>query len=173
AALLERARPKPNAKFVRLQGADRDPQTQDRYHRSIPLDKALHPDTLLCYGMNGETLPLDHGYPVRAVIPGWYGMDSVKWLDRVEVLAEPDDNPRISKAYLRLTKPGGGMDPREERLTGMPVKAVFSRPLEGAILVGRKFRIQGAAWAGERRVSKVEVSVDGGASWRAARLPAS
>jgi DMSO/TMAO reductase YedYZ molybdopterin-dependent catalytic subunit len=159
ASLLEKARPSADARVVRLVGAD-------GFSRSIPLAKAMHPDTLIAHGMNGSRLPLNHGFPVRAVIPGWYGMDSIKWLSRVEVLADeapPRDYVRLVRSLLTGTRPSGPV-------TAMNVKSAFARPVDGAILVGRRFRVRGAAWAGENRISKVEVSTDGVKSWQTARL---
>lgn len=154
AALLERAKPQPSARFVWLWGGDHN------YVQSVPLLKATSPEALVAYRMNGDMLPLAHGGPVRAVIPGWYGMYSVKWLTKLEVLSdERHDGDR------RLTRDG-----RTEPIRGMQVKAEFARPLNGAIIFGRRFIVRGAAWAGERSISKVELSTDGGRSWRAAQL---
>lgn len=162
-SLLERAQPVPEARAVRLVAAD-------GYRRSIPLAKARHADTLIAHGMNGERLTEKHGLPLRAVVPGWYGMDSVKWLQRIEVLTEEDDNPPTSRDYVRLTRSMLlGLRPAG-RVAAMGVKAAFSRPVDGAILIGRQFTVRGAAWAGENRVRSVEVSVDGGKSWGPARL---
>src|SRR5258706_8130059 len=93
ASLLAKTRPRAEARFVRLSGAD-------GFSRSIPIEKAMHPDTLIAHSMNGEKLPVNHGFPVRAVIPGWYGMDSVKWLRSVEVLT--GDAP--AQGYLRQVR---------------------------------------------------------------------
>lgn len=159
ASAIDKAHTNSDARFVRFSGAD-------GFSRTIPLAKAVHPDTLIAYQMNGEKLPVNHGFPVRALIPGWYGMDSVKWLRRVDVLT--DDEPgqeyvRQVRSLLAGRRPAGGV-------TAMQVKSAFSRPLNGAILVGRRFTIRGAAWAGENRVRKVEVSTDGAKSWRPARM---
>jgi len=159
ASLLERAQPGADARFVRLSGAD-------GFSRSIPLAKAIHPDTLVAHQMNGEKLSVKHGFPVRAVIPGWYGMVSIKWLRGIEVLAgEPPEQgyQRQVRSLLSGTRPDGPV-------TAMNVKSAFSRPLDGAILVGRHFTVRGAAWAGEDRVRQVEVSVDSGRSWLPAKL---
>ena len=116
--------------------------------------------------MNGERLPAKHGFPVRAIVPGWYGMDSVKWLRGLDVLEGAD----AARGYVRMER---------SLLTGVRegdpvragnVKSAFSRPQDGAILSGRRFTVRGVAWAGENRVRQVEVSVDGGKRWRAARL---
>jgi DMSO/TMAO reductase YedYZ molybdopterin-dependent catalytic subunit len=159
ASLLAKARPGADGRFVRLSGAD-------GFSRSIPIGKAMHPDTLIAHNMNGEKLPVNHGFPLRAVVPGWYGMDSVKLLRSVEVLT--GDPPaegylRQVRSLLTGTRPAGAV-------TAMNVKAAFSRPLDGAILAGRRFIVRGAAWAGENRVRGVEVSVNGGKSWQSARL---
>ena len=159
ASLLEKAQPGAPARFVRLSGAD-------GFSRSIPLAKAINGDTLIAYQINGETLPVKHGFPLRAVIPGWYGMDSVKWLRAIEVLAEEapaQDYVRQVRSLLAGRRPDGPV-------TVMNVKSAFSRPLDGAILTGRRFIVRGAAWAGENRVRQVEVSLDAGKSWQAARL---
>src|SRR5262245_58387697 len=150
----------PEARWVRLSGAD-------GFSRCIPIEKALHDDTLIAYSMNGEKLPVNHGFPLRALIPGWYGMDSVKWLQRIELLPAEDtasqDYVRLVRSLLTGTRP-------TTRVSGMLVKSVFARPLDGAILKGRRFTVRGAAWAGENRVRQVEVSTDAGKSWEPARL---
>lgn len=140
--VLEKAGIEPGARAVRLTGAG-------GYTRTLPIAKAMHADTLLADRMNGARLPNAHGYPVRAIVPGWYGSDSVKWLQRIEALSEE-----------RPSEAGG---PQE-------VNVVFSRPVEGAVLVGRRFLLRGAAWAGERRIQSVEISTDGGIFWAAATL---
>jgi len=161
AEILEQAKPEPNAPFVRLRGAD-------GYTRTIPAAKALQPDVLLALTMNGERLPAAHGFPVRAVIAGWYGMDSVKWLQSIEVLRQ-EEQTAAAAAYRRLRSRLGG--PRDAGpIAAMEVKSVFSRPLDGSILQGRRFIVRGAAWAGERQVRAVEVSTDGGRSWAGARF---
>jgi DMSO/TMAO reductase YedYZ molybdopterin-dependent catalytic subunit len=161
-SLLQQAQPTAEARAVRFVAAD-------GYQRSIPLEKARHADTLIAHGMNGERLPEKHGFPLRAVIPGWYGMDAVKGLQRIEVLSG-EDTSAATRDYLRLTRslllgvrPAGPV-------TAMAVKAAFSRPVDGAVLIGRQFIVRGAAWAGENRVQSVEVSVDGAKSWAPARL---
>src|SRR5262249_11923706 len=115
---------------------------------------------LIACHMNGDELPPAHGGPLRAVIPGWYGMDSVKWLQQVDLVGE-----NTNLTYLRR-RDGAPVEP----VTAMLVKAAFARPLDGAILSGRRFLVHGAAWAGEQKVAIVELSTDGGHSWKTARL---
>ena len=168
-AVLNRAQPTGAAKYVQLKGADGELDRNLFYARSILIEKARHPDTLLAYGMNGETLPQNHGFPVRAVIPGWYGMDSVKWLREMEVLTSEDTSILMTRRYRRETRLGDG-GTKFERVAEMQVKATFSRPLDGAILLGRRMVLRGMAWAGERAVKKVEISTNGGRDWNAAEM---
>jgi len=159
ASLLQAARPTSGAGAVRLAGSD-------GFSRVIPLAKAMGPDPLLALTMNGERLPVKHGFPVRALIPGWYGMDSVKWLRSIEVLAgEPPAQEYMREVRSLLLGPQ-----RAGAVTAMNVKSTFSRPVDGAILIGRRFTLRGAAWAGENRISRVEISIDGGGTWQPARL---
>ncbi len=160
-ALLSRARPRPDAKFVRLTAAD-------GFTRTIPRDKAAHPDTLVVWAMNGNRLTEAHGFPLRAVVPGWYGMDAVKWLRSIEATDREDP----SDAYRRRVRSLLSGVRIAEPVRAIQVKSVFARPLDGAILTGRRFILRGAAWAGESQVERVEVSTDGGKSWAAARLAA-
>jgi DMSO/TMAO reductase YedYZ molybdopterin-dependent catalytic subunit len=153
-ALIAPAKPLPSARFVRLWGADHN------YAQSVPLLKVTSPDTLVAYRMNGDALPPAHGGPVRAIVPGWYGTHSVKWLTKLELVPEDLDGN-----HLRRTRDG-----RTEPIRVMQVKSVFARPIDGAIISGRKFIVRGAAWAGERDISKVELSTDGGNSWQVAQL---
>jgi DMSO/TMAO reductase YedYZ molybdopterin-dependent catalytic subunit len=159
AAVLQQAQPAPEASFVRMSGAD-------GYSRSIPIAKAMHPDTLIAHQMDGEKLRLSHGFPLRAIIPGWYGMDSIKWLRDIELLigdCPEQDYQRQVRSFLTGTRRAGPV-------TAINVKSAFSRPMDGAILTSRRFVVRGAAWAGANRVSLVEISTDGGKSWAAARL---
>lgn len=175
-AILEKAKPKPGAAEVVLVGADKGAVTSDppspgqiSFERSIPLEKAKKPEVLLAYGMNGGDLPASHGAPLRAVVGGWYGVASVKWLTRIVVTTRPHRGFWQTLDYSYF-----------ERRDGLPVlvpvtrvqpKASIARPaLHEAVPAGKPYRVRGAAWAGESRVAKVEVSTDGGKSWAAAKL---
>src|SRR5439155_6852554 len=119
---------------------------------------------LLAYRMNGEPLRPEHGYPVRALVPGWYGMASVKWLTRILVTARPFQGYFQTFDYTRWER-GDGL-PSLVPLGEMPVKAAIARPAAGErIPAGGTCRIEGAAWAGPAAVAEVEVSMDGGATW--------
>ncbi len=170
--LLKEARVSSGAKQIRLVGADRGAenpsQTPVTFIRSIPLEKALHPDTLLAFRMNAAPLPPEHGYPLRAMVPGWYGMDSVKWLVRIEVLDQPDTSYFMTQRYIAVRLETIGS--RQQAIARMRVKSLIAQPREGEILPPGLHTIRGAAWAGENRVVQVEVSTDGGKDWASATL---
>ena len=175
AALLERARPKAGAAEVVLVGADTgtiaDPASPGAIHfdRSLPLAKATRPEVLVAYQMNGADLTPAHGFPVRAVVGGWYGMASVKWLTRIVVTARPHTGffQTLDYSYFVRTPAGPVLVPVGE----VQPKAAIARPgLHEVVPVGRPYSVAGAAWAGEHPVAKVEVSGDGGKTWAAAKL---
>ena len=149
-------------------GREKDHPEPLRFARSLPLEKALHPDTLLATRMNGEPLPPAHGFPVRLLVPGWYGVASVKWLTRIEAVASPFAGYYQTVKYTvqRLT----GRGTQTESVGAMPVKSEIIRPSLGAELGLGTNRIFGLAWAGESAVAAVEVSVDGGQNWQRAEL---
>jgi DMSO/TMAO reductase YedYZ molybdopterin-dependent catalytic subunit len=148
---------------VRFSGAD-------GFSRTIPIAKATHADTLIVQIMNGEKLPAKHGFPVRTLVPGWYGMDSVKWLRSIELQMDDDGAVSGRHGYVRLTRTLLAGTRPAGAVTTMNVKSAFSRPVDGAILMGRRFMIRGAAWAGESTIKQVEVSTDSGAAWNTAQL---
>lgn len=163
-ALLRRAELLPEAKHVWFAAADHAPLPEvPPFLRSIPLEKAME-DTLLAHTMNGEPLHRLHGAPVRAIVPGWFGMASTKWVTRIRVEAAPSDNHFVARGY-RYVYPG--MDPALALLVGeLRVKSVITRPLQGARVPIGRVRVQGFAWAGPAGVKLVEISIDGGKSWR-------
>jgi len=170
--LLKEAGLGSGVRYIRLVGADRGVEGSSSsplsFARSIPVEKAMHPDTLLAFQMNGVALPSEHGYPVRAVIPGWYGMDSVKWLIRVEALEHEDETFYMTQRYtaIRLQTVGSEQYP----ITRMRVKSQIAQPRQGEVLMPGFHMIRGAAWAGENRIAKVEVSTNGGKDWNPADL---
>lgn len=175
-AVLERAGIRPEALEVVLEGADsgeiKDPPRPAgplHFARSMPLTKARQPDVLLAYRMNGVDLPPEHGFPLRAVVPGWYGMASIKWLTRVVVVDTPFQGFFQTIDYARWESRNG--QPVREPLRAMQVKAAIARPaMRESIPAGQPYRVHGAAWAGEEEVAKVEVSIDGGRTWELAHL---
>jgi DMSO/TMAO reductase YedYZ molybdopterin-dependent catalytic subunit len=176
ASILERAGLKPEAVDVVLEGADsgevkNEPKPDGKLHfaRGLPLAKALKPEVVLAHRMNGEALSVAHGFPLRAVVAGWFGMASVKWLQRIVVTDRPFNGYDQTTDYAIWERRNGL--PSLTPLTGMELKASIARPSAGEVVpAGKPYRIYGAAWAGESDVSKVEVSTDGGKTWAAARL---
>ncbi len=177
AAVLERAGVRTGAVEVVLEGADageikKEPQSPGKVHyaRSLPLEKALRSDVLLAHQMNRTPLPISHGFPVRAVVPGWYGMASVKWLTRILV------TDRVFHGYFQ-TADYTYWDQREGLpiqllpVTEIEVKAQIARPaLHEVVPANSVYRMVGAVWAGESEVTKVEVSTNAGRTWKAAEL---
>lgn len=175
--VLERAGVRDDAVEVVLEGADtgeikEEPKSPGTisYARSLPLAKSRHSEVLLAYQMNGQPLPPEHGFPVRAIVPGWYGMASVKWLARVLVTPRPFSGYFQSADYSYWEKQDG--QPIEMRpVTQVEVKAQIARPARlERIPADTDYHVYGAAWTGESEVTKVEVSMDAGQSWQEARL---
>jgi DMSO/TMAO reductase YedYZ molybdopterin-dependent catalytic subunit len=138
--------------------------------------KALDDSTLLALKMNGEVLSPLHGFPLRLVVPGWDGTSWVKWVNSLSVDNEPDHGFFMNPAY-RFPKypvaPGMPAKPADlEVIEGMPVKSYITAPEDGAKIPFAQTKLGGMAWAGEERVTKVEISTDAGVSWREAQLSA-
>jgi DMSO/TMAO reductase YedYZ molybdopterin-dependent catalytic subunit len=175
-AVLERAGVNDDAVDVVLEGADKgEPKNEPKpagplaFARGLPLAKALRPEVLLAYKMNGSPLTAAHGFPLRAVVGGWYGMASVKWLSRVVVTDRSFNGYDQTIDYAVWNRRDGV--PNLVPVTEIEVKASIARPTAGEMLPADKdYRVHGAAWAGGAEVTKVEVSTDGGASWNDARL---
>jgi DMSO/TMAO reductase YedYZ molybdopterin-dependent catalytic subunit len=138
------------------------------FARSLPLEKALARDTLLAYRMNGELLGFKHGFPLRLFVPGWYGVASVKWLRKIEVLDRPFRGYFQSVKYTVQRRTAKGTE--TEVVGPMAVKSEIVRPQAGAALGLGTNRLFGLAWAGEEAVARVEVSTDGGETWADADL---
>jgi DMSO/TMAO reductase YedYZ molybdopterin-dependent catalytic subunit len=170
--VLERSGLEVDAAEVLFEGADvgTEPDHPEPmpFERSLPLAKALQPDTLLAFRMNGEILDPIHGYPLRLFVPGWYGVASVKWLRRIEVLKQPFRGYFQSVKYTVQRRTERGVE--SEIVGPMMPKSEIIRPRAGAVLGLGGNRLFGAAWAGEDSVSRVEVSTDGGATWNDATL---
>src|ERR1700687_3782028 len=148
-------------------GAGENVPPGTHFARAIPLEKAMDPATLLAYEMNGEPLLAEHGFPLRALVPGWYGMDSVKWLTSIEVLERPFKGYFQEERYVSLGARGAS-----EPISRIQVNSKFLRPSEGEEIRVTSYRAEGVAWAGEHKIARVEVRVGGGA-WRPANLSTS
>jgi sulfite oxidase len=135
----------------------------DGFARSLPIETALHPDTLLVTEMNGAPLPHEHGGPLRLLVPRWYGMASVKWLTRIEVRTRPFTGHFQTERYVIRGRP----------VREMEVRAVITMPPEGAEVTGSSVQVGGYAWTGRGQVVRVDLSDDTGASWVKAQLVSS
>lgn len=162
--LLDRAGVRPGAVEVLFEGLDTGTEPgvakELRFAMSIPVAKAGHRDTLVVTEMNGRPLTARHGFPARVVVPGWYGMASVKWLDRVVVLREPFRGHFRSRAYAFIPE-GEAAEAVHRPVTEVRVKSLTTWPKEGAVLVVGAHRLRGVAWSGAARIVRVEVSLGG------------
>ncbi len=173
--LLERAGVVSDAAHVGFEGKDVPPKPAvPPFHRSIPLDRALEPTTLLALRMNGEPLTHAHGAPFRLVVPGWGGNHWMKWLGTVRLQREATRGFFMETGY-RLPRspvePGAAVRPADTvPLTTVPVKSLIARPTDGSRLPRGRQEVVGIAFSGEAPIAKVEVSIDAGATWREAAL---
>jgi DMSO/TMAO reductase YedYZ molybdopterin-dependent catalytic subunit len=176
ADVLQRAGVKPSARDVLFNGADVPIGSMPDFQRSIPAAKALDPDTLLAYEMNGEPLPEAHGFPLRVVVPGWAGDSWIKWVTSISVLNAEHQGFWMARAYRHPGKPvppGTSVPPENmQPVTSLRIKSVIAAPFNGAqILANAATTIRGVAWSGDAApVAVVEVSVDGGRSWSEASM---
>ena len=172
--VLQRAGVKPTGKHVMFRGLDEVPGKVPPFIRSIPIEKALDADTLIATHMNGSPLTRHHGFPARALVPGWIGAASCKWLAEIKVLDAEFVGNFMSPGYRfpnQPAKPGDAVKPEDTHpLTALSVKSVISGPSDDATLKAGKVAVHGAAWAGEADIVKVEISADGGATWDIAKL---
>ena len=136
------------------------------FRRVLPVEKALHPDTLLAYALNGGALPKDHGFPLRALVPGWVGSSSVKWLGRIEVSAERLWTRNTTTSYVLI---GDDYPPEGEALgqvaTTQVIKSALALPWPAELRAGLH-RIRGYAHSPAGPLRKVEWSLDSGRTWR-------
>jgi DMSO/TMAO reductase YedYZ molybdopterin-dependent catalytic subunit len=174
--LLEQACLAKNACEVVFEGADRGtpkekplPPGRISYARSLPLAKAVRPEVLVAHQMNGRELSQDHGYPVRLIVPGYYGMASVKWLTSIQVLEEPFQGYWQTSDYGYWDYIDG--KPVRRPLSEIVLKSQIARPsMYEVIPAGSGYIVTGAAWCGGIDVSDIELSTDGGQHWNAAKF---
>src|SRR5215471_12596412 len=173
--LLNRARVRATAREVILEGADgglledpKSPPGKLHFARSIPLEKA-RADVLLAYKMNGSELPPQNGFPVRAIVPGWYAVASIKWLQRIIVTDQPFTGyyQTIDYAHWKRRDQEAELTPVAE----VQIKAEIAKPAEGeTIPANSSVRVHGAAWTSDGEITNVELSTDGGATWNPTNL---
>ncbi len=173
--LLDRAEVKPEAREVILEGADggvledpKRPAGKVQFARSVSLAKA-RADVLLAYQMNGNDLPPHHGFPLRSIVPGWYAMASIKWLQRIIVTDRPFSGYYQTLDYAFWKRRGDIAELAP--LAEMQIKAEIARPAEGEIVpANSNVRVHGAAWTSDGEITKVELSMDGGVNWNEVNL---
>lgn len=175
AEVLKLAGVNPNAVEVCFDGADVPVGSQPDFQRCLPMSKALSPETLLVYEMNGEPLPTSHGFPLRVVAPGWAGDSWVKWVTSINVLEKPFEGFYMKTAYRhpgKAVKPGSAVDPAlMQPVTRLRPKSVIYYPEPGMqVEVGKTLNIKGVVWTGGGApVTVGKISIDGGASWEDVR----
>jgi DMSO/TMAO reductase YedYZ molybdopterin-dependent catalytic subunit len=169
--VLDRAGIEDGAREVVFRGADNGEveghSGRLAFERSLTVGDAREAGALLAWAMNGEPIPRQHGYPVRLVVPGWYGVASVKWLTEIEVTGEPFDGYFQADRYVYEWQRDGGTT--REPVSLQRVRAIISEPDDGAVLDGHDVAIRGVAWSGAAAIGRVEVSIDRG-PWQDARL---
>ena len=168
--VLERSGVKRTARDVMPESLD-----AKRISRPIPIEKAMAEDTLLVYGMNGDILPPDHGFPLRILVPGWIGMAHIKWVGRIQVSEQSLYSSYNTERYVLIGEDYPVSDRLRSKgvlgqiLTTQKVKSAFELPWNGQIPAGKRL-LRGRSWSGEGKISKVEVSLNGGLTWQLARL---
>jgi DMSO/TMAO reductase YedYZ molybdopterin-dependent catalytic subunit len=175
--ILERAGMEAHASEVTFQGADCGhvdsaekpaPPGLMHFERSVPVAKAMN-DVILAYKMNGSDLTAAHGFPLRAIVPGWYAVASVKWLTTITVSDHPFTGYYQSLDYTFCSRESGKAV--RVPISKLKVKAAIARPQPNEVLSrDQDYEIFGAAWSGESKIKRVEVSTDGGGTWRDATL---
>ena len=171
AELLDRVGVKAGAREVVFRGADGQPDEQpgaaSRFERSLTLDDARHGEVLLAYAMNGEPLPVQHGYPVRVIVPGWYGVASVKWLTEIEVIGDSFSGHFQTEKYVYEWERDGRIEKEPVRL--QRVRALITQPGADEVVQIGPIAVRGLAWSGVAPIARVEVSVNGEA-WQPTQL---
>lgn len=173
--LFDRAALNSNAREVVLEGFDhgtlddpKGPPGELTFSRSVPLEKAQR-DVLLAYRMNGKDLLPEHGFPVRAIVPGWYAMASIKWLQRIIATAQPFNGYYQTLDYAYWKRRGDIAELRP--VAELQVKAQIVKPVQGERVPANSIvRIHGAAWSSGNEIARVEVSTDAGGTWKKATL---
>ena len=177
--VLNKVGVKDNAVYIGYYGADThlsgDPE-KVVISRGVPIKKALEDETLIAWAMNDQAIPEMNGYPLRLVCGGWPASTSGKWLRRISVRDKEHDGPKMGGQSYRVPKfpvPPGTKVPDDQMkiIESMPVKSIITYPKTGAVIPkGGSFEVRGHAWAGDLKVSKMEISIDFGVSWISADL---
>jgi hypothetical protein len=175
--VLDRAGVKAGAVAVRFDGLD-EPVVDGApdFMKSLDIEHARDGEVMLAYQMNGEQLPLLNGFPVRLIVPGWYSTYWVKMLNDIEVLAAPDDSFWMATAYRIPATPGANVKPGETGFKTVPINRMVPRSFftnvadATTVKPGAALAVRGIAFGGDRGVARVDLSADGGRTWRPAAL---
>lgn len=148
---------------------------KDAISRGVPISKALDQDNIIAFNMNGGDIPLIHGYPLRLICPGWPGSTSQKWLKQIAVLDHIHDGAKMTGKSYKVPKipvaPGTMVEDKDLKIIeSMPVKSLITYPKTGTKNTSLKMEVRGHAWAGDKKVSQVNISIDYGATWTQANL---
>ena len=169
--VLDRVSPLSEAREVVFRGADQGRAGESaglvRFERSLSVADARHSEALLAYAMNGELLPLEHGYPLRLIVPGWYAVASVKWLTEIEVIGSPFEGFFQTQRYFYEIQRDGTTIREPVRL--QKVRSVITEPASEHEITTGDLAVRGVAWSGAAPIEKVEVSVGDG-PWQNASL---
>jgi DMSO/TMAO reductase YedYZ molybdopterin-dependent catalytic subunit len=174
--VLEAAGIKKDAVYIGYYGQDKHLSGKDEVpiSRGVPMRKALEDESLIAWAMNGQDIPVVHGYPLRLLFGGWPASTSGKWLTRISIRNKVHDGPKMNGADYRLPKnpiaPGAKITTSNENMRiieAMPVKSLITYPKTGAQLPENKvLELRGHAWAGDRKIKEMHVSYDFGATWQ-------
>jgi DMSO/TMAO reductase YedYZ molybdopterin-dependent catalytic subunit len=179
-SLLALAGTSPQGNAVAFEGADGGRLFQDSpvlpYSQIVPIEKCLQPDSIVAFKLNGLFLPSRNGFPARALFPGWYAMDSVKWLRRIIVRGcgqgfSSFHESGMDRLYRRVYRLENG-NTRTVRLSTIQIKSAIAWPGDGTKLAAGRHSVWGFAWSGTDVIRNVAVSIDGGKNWDAAKLEA-
>jgi len=175
ADVIERAGLRPETLEIVFEGDDAGPVNHFgqeeivKFARSLPVEKVMNRSVLLAYAMNGEILSEAHGFPLRLIVPGWYAVASVKWLNRITAIDHVFQGHFQTADYSYVNRTGP--EPVRVPITEMLVKALIAHPQSNAVVPkGKLCEISGAAWSGAAKISSVEISTNGGATWLEASL---
>ncbi|MFB6367287.1 sulfite oxidase [Paenibacillus elgii] len=161
-----------SAKEIVFAGSDcgcrTDLEGQFVFARSLPLEKAMHPDTLIAYALNGKPIPYKQGYPLRLIVPQWYAMASVKWLRSITVIHNHFNGPFQDIDYMYY--PEKDSDAGKMPVTTIHVNSIIQQPLSWSVLRVGAHQIYGLAWTGTGFITNVEISIDGGKHWEQAAI---
>ena len=163
---------KDTAKEVLFIGQDQGTRTDldgiFNYARSLPIEKALHKDTIIAYELNESLIPYEHGFPLRLVVPEWYGMASVKWLKEIQVIDYKFEGPFQTIDYVYY--PNKYDDKGAVPVTTIKINSIIKQPLNYSLLDRKTHEIFGIAWTGSGTITDVELSFDSGSTWKKTNL---